>query len=114
MLAASSLSESFWLQMSDHIETSTSNLDEIFASNPQDLSDEYQTFCEKEKEMLRLLQRLRDEETVLLSAVSVAEQVSTVRQAPRKHEQQRQAMKKLEEFLMGDSSSEEDESALSR
>jgi hypothetical protein len=65
------------------------------------LEVEYKDLCEKETELLTLLQRLkREEESLSLAVVQVGEPVVNKQQ-----QQQRETLKRLEEALMQDSTS---------
>jgi peptidoglycan hydrolase CwlO-like protein len=83
----------------------------LLAVNLKDLGEEYNGLCEQENQLESLLERLQDEESRLQDALAIAEQASAIRKSPirSRQEQERQAIKKLEEALMGDSSSDDGE-----
>jgi peptidoglycan hydrolase CwlO-like protein len=84
------------------------SLQETLVKNLQDLGTDYQDLCKKQVELESILERAKEEEESLVSALAIAEKTSTTAQAPTKQDQERQAMKRLEEALMGDSSSDEE------
>jgi hypothetical protein len=96
--------------MTEQVTATNSNtsLEEILVKNLQDVGTDYQDLCKKQVELESILERAKEEEESLLSALAIAEKASTTAQAPTKQDQERQAMKRLEEALMGDSSSEEE------
>jgi hypothetical protein len=96
--------------MTEQVTATNSNtsLEEILVKNLQDVGTDYQDLCKKQVELESILERAKEEEESLLSALAIAEKASTTAQAPTKHDQEHQAMKRLEEALMGDSSSDEE------
>ena len=90
------------------LENPTNSKDQQLLNHLSNLGEEYYNLCTKEKNLVSLLDRLKDEERCLLSSIELADQSSssTTRQSSNsKQDQERQAMKRLEEALMEDSSS---------
>jgi predicted ribosome quality control (RQC) complex YloA/Tae2 family protein len=92
----------------DTAANSNTSLPMTLVKNLQDLGTDYQDLCKKQVELESILERAKEEEESLLSALAIAEKSSTTALAPTKQDQERQAMKRLEEALMGDSSSDEE------
>ena len=90
------------------LENQTNSQEQQLLNCLSNLGEEYQILEKKEKNLVSLLERLKDEERCLRSSLKIAEQSSsTIHQPPsnNKQKQERQAMKRLEEALMEDSSS---------
>ncbi|CAJ1945307.1 unnamed protein product [Cylindrotheca closterium] len=74
------------------------------------LDQEYQDLCNRENHIVSLLERCTKEEMVLQTALIMAEKKSDVSQPPSRQNQEREALKRLEEALMGESSGDDDSS----
>eukprot|EP00980_Cylindrotheca_fusiformis_P029824 scaffold23911_cov127-Cylindrotheca_fusiformis.AAC.4 len=87
--------------------TFTSSVQDTLLLSLRDINAEYNGLRTKERELEVLLRRVEEEERILLSALAAAEKPMPAK-APTRQNQERQAMKRLEEALMGDSSSDEE------
>lgn len=72
------------------------------------LDQEYQDFCNHENQIVTLLERCTKEEMAIQTALKMAEKAPAAFQPPSRHNQEREALKRLEEALMGESSGEDD------
>ena len=75
------------------------------------LDQQYQNLCNQESHIVLLLQRCTEEEMALQTALTMAEKTPTVFQPPSRKNQEREALKRLEEALMGESSGNDDDSS---
>ena len=84
------------------LEKRTNSQEQQLLNCLSNLGEEYQILDEKEKNLVSLLERLKEEERCLRSSLEVADQSSSTIRQPSN---ERQALKRLEEALMEDSSS---------
>lgn len=91
----------------DAATSSNTGLQGTLLSNLDVVSTNYADLCSKQLDLELLLERAKEEEETLLSVLATAEK-ATPAQAPTKQDQERQTMKRLEEALMGNISSDEE------
>mmetsp|Transcript_890 Transcript_890/g.1737 ORF Transcript_890/g.1737 Transcript_890/m.1737 type:complete len:99 (+) Transcript_890:125-421(+) len=75
------------------------------------LDQEYQDLCNQENQIVSLLQRCIEEEMALQTALKMAEKAPAASQPRSRQNQEREALKRLEEALMGESSGDDDGSS---
>lgn len=87
--------------------STTKDDEQLLLNHLTKLGTEYEDLSKKEKDLETLLERLKHEERHLKASLSIVDQSSTNRKPSNIQEQQ--ALKRLEDALMEDSSSSSDE-----
>lgn len=87
--------------------STTKDDEQLLLNHLTELGTEYEDLSKKEKDLETLLERLKHEERHLKTSLSIVDQSSTIRKPSNIQEQQ--ALKRLEDALMEDSSSSSDE-----
>lgn len=87
--------------------STTKDDEQLLLNHLTKLGTEYEDLSKKEKDLETLLERLKHEERHLKASLAIVDQSSTNRKPSNIQEQQ--ALKRLEDALMEDSSSSSDE-----
>jgi len=92
---------------SDQEMTSNSESQTAALKFMETLENIYRRLCKKEDQIVSLLERCIEEETALRDALRMTEEIPAATKPPSRKDIEREALKRLEEALMGESSDDD-------